>query len=208
MNNLKQFHSFILILLSLFILTSCSGTIPSLPNPSESIPDAYTIQNAPYVLPTMPGGCGNVTAEMVFKYYGRDDLTQEYLADVCGVPLGDICLREVARDEGFNCEICFATRQELKGMIAKDVPIYAKIKSNNVGATHCIELVGYKDLNEEGSMGEIIYHNAGVGSYLTMTYAKYEEINVTEDPNRYFALIICPKDVSIDVVEIYKNNAF
>ena len=205
MKNHRRFQNLILILLSLFMLTSCTSRLMLPPaSPPEPIPSAHTIQNAPYVLPTIPNGCGNVTAEMIFKYYGRDDLTQEYLADVCGVPLGDICLREVARDEGFNSEVGWVTRDEIKGMIAKDVPICAKIKSNNVGATHGIELVGYKDLNEDGSKGEFIYHNAGVGSYLSMTYAKFEELNIIETAS---IVVISRRQVLTTgtfVVEIYK----
>jgi len=56
-------------------------------------------------------------------------------------------------------------------MIAKEVPIIAKIKSNNIGATHGIVLVGYQDENEQGDKGYIYYHNSGVGSYLKMIYA-------------------------------------
>jgi len=62
------------IALRIFFL--CTVSIPNPPTPELEIPKEFIIENVPYILPTIPNGCGNIAAEIVFTYYGKDSFTQ------------------------------------------------------------------------------------------------------------------------------------
>ena len=66
----------IFFLSSLLIFFGCTVSIPNPPTPELEIPKEFIIENVPYILPTIPNGCGNIAAEIVFTYYGKDSFTQ------------------------------------------------------------------------------------------------------------------------------------
>ena len=156
-----------------------------------------TTKLVPYVIQTIAMGCLQADAEIVFKNWGRDDITQESLVDIIGIPGNESELVIYARDEGFNANICYLTMQDQKEIIYKDVPLVMKIKSNNVGALHVIVVFGY---DPDG----IIYHNPGIGANLKMSYLDYENLNANPSSSKkYIAVHIWPKDFSLNLTDIY-----
>jgi len=204
MKNHRRFQNLILILLSFFILTSCTGNgtvTPEPPQPPAQIAETYNTPNVPYVKQEIAMGCLHSTAEMVFKNWGRDDITQESLVDIIKIPGNETYLVNYARDEGFNANIFYTTQDEMNKIIYEnDTPLIVKIKASlTSSAGHVILITGYDDKNKT-----ITHHDTGVGANLKMSYSELKALNFnSSNPNEYIAIIICPKNVNPDLPDIY-----
>lgn len=205
MKNFKRFQNLILILifLSLFILISCSsGTIPSQPTPSEPIAESYDIPGVPYVEKRITGPtCLHIAAEMIFENWGRDDITQESLIDVMGSLGNESELVLYAREEGFDAHIFYTTQDQMNEiMYENDTPLILKVKASlTSSAGHVNVIFGYDDKNKT-----VTYHDPGLGANLKRSYSELKALNFnSSNPDKYIAIIICPKNINPDLPDIY-----
>ena len=198
MKKYQQFQNLILILilLSLFILTSCAGNGTITPEPPSPIEEYYVKLDVPYVEQITPKWCLPASGKMIFNYYGVN-ITQEKLAEEV---IGDDGvgntkkLRDYAKGLGFKAEFRNLTLEWVKKVLQQDVPIVIAQEISLIRPiNHARVVIGYDDKKQE-----LITHDPYLGENYTISYSEAIALN-TINPPFFRSNIIYPKDVNLNL---------
>jgi hypothetical protein len=160
MKNHQRFQNLILILLSFFILTSCSGsgTIPPLspPEPIDDVADSHKITDmAPYYeiqkddYCVIAGGViiSNYKINIPDKKLTQDEVGDEiFLGPGIGAYLGDLVdYINNRNDLDIQAEYKTLTFYQIQKMIEDDIPPLVMLEDKN----HAVSIIGYNKTTNE-----------------------------------------------------------
>lgn len=203
MKNLKRFQSLILILLSLFILTSCSsGTIPppELPEPTPTVEEIYL--NVPVVKQEQSNWCLPAATQAVLKYYGME-ITQEELAEHAinnetGLGSPGI-LQENADKLGIEVENKQMYLEEIKDeIIKKGNPVIVLLQySLDFQENHSYVIDGFNDEKLKlmcPSRGYVYYTYDYVKQLNDNVKQPNDDVCINKNIDLYYVTLVWPKD--------------
>jgi ABC-type bacteriocin/lantibiotic exporter with double-glycine peptidase domain len=199
MKNLKRFQNLILILLSVFILTSYSGCGTITPEPPSPIEEDYIKLDVPYVEQATPKWCLPASGTMVFSYYGVN-VTQQQVADKVineDTGLGSTKkLRDYAKELGFEAEFRNLTLEEVLEVLRQGVPIIvAQDFSLIEPLKHSRVIIGYDDKEQELITND---PSSYLGKNYRISYSEAIALNTIEPPF-FRSNMIYPKDMDLDL---------
>jgi len=205
-DKVKNISKIIIILSTIFLLTSCSGVVPETNLPTseqeniltdsltpeiESKSDSTSVYlEVPYQKYAGTNWCLPATASMTLSYFGLP-MTQQALAKEIIKPdgLGDIYkMVKLAENLGFNSSFTALTIEEIEDYLSNDIPIIAiqEYKDNNPLA-HARVVIGF-----DADKKEIISNDPTIGKDYTMSYEEFMNLNLTANSKYCMSIVITP----------------
>lgn len=203
-NKMKDIGKLLIIISTVFILTSCSGIVPEtiqeeqdINSPITGIEEKAKISSVyldvPYQKYAGTNWCLPASGSMTLNYFGIP-VSQQELAQSIIKPdgLGDIYkMVRFAQDLGFEASFKVLTIEEIEEYLTKNIPIIAiqEYKETNPLA-HARVIIGF-----DSDKKEIISNDPTIGKGYTIAYDKFLNLNLTANPKYTMAIIITPMSV-------------
>ncbi|MDD4362739.1 MAG: C39 family peptidase [Atribacterota bacterium] len=203
-NKMKDISKLLIIISTVFILTSCSGIVPEtiqeeqdINSPITGIEEKAKISSVyldvPYQKYAGTNWCLPASGSMTLNYFGIP-VSQQELAQSIIKPdgLGDIYkMVRFAQDLGFEASFKVLTIEEIEEYLTKNIPIIAiqEYKETNPLA-HARVIIGF-----DSDKKEIISNDPTIGKGYTIAYDKFLNLNLTANPKYTMAIIITPMSV-------------
>jgi len=203
-NKMKDISKLLIIISTVFILTSCSGIVPEtiqeeqdINSPITGIEEKAKISSVyldvPYQKYAGTNWCLPASGSMTLNYFGIP-VSQQELAQSIIKPdgLGDIYkMVRFAQDLGFEASFKVLTIEEIEEYLTKNIPIIAiqEYKETNPLA-HARVIIGF-----DSDKKEIISNDPTIGKGYTIAYDNFLNLNLTANPKYTMAIIITPMSV-------------
>lgn len=194
----------LVIICTVFLLTSCSGIVPevkfdhennsfnqpTVPENEEKAKASSVCLEVPYQRYAGTNWCLPASGSMTLDFLGMQ-ISQQELAQKIIKPngLGDIYkMVRFAKDLGFEASFTVLTLDEIEEYLSRQIPLIAiqEYKKTNPLA-HARVLIGF-----DAEKGEIISNDPTIGKGYTMSYEKFKELNLTANPNYCMTIVITP----------------
>ena len=192
----QRFQNLILILLSLFVLTSCSGNGTVTPELEQPPPDQESIllkdveYQAAGNFNDIGYGCVPATTYMNVNYLGADVTLESVLND--GVVEYRSEIIEYAQKLGFNAKNVQLSIDEIMDTLKEDYPVVVVNKfSLNNDAHHASLIIGVDSKEKIVTTHD---PNTIFGAFYERSFEEFEAISLSPQPGEY------------DVIVIYKGS--
>ncbi len=195
----------LLIISSIFFLTSCSGIIPEMDNGNEesTLDNSLFIGNenkskvnsvileVPYQRYAGSNWCLPASGSMTLNFFGLQ-ISQEELAKKIIKPdgLGDIYkMVQYAQDLGFKASFTVLTMEEIEEYLSRQIPLIAiqEYKESNPLA-HARVITGFNSETQE-----VISNDPTIGKGYTLSYENFMDLNLTANPKYCMTIVITPE---------------
>lgn len=194
----------LIIISTVFLLTSCSGIIPQadLEEQDNILSNSITsgVENkarissvyleVPYQKYAGTNWCLPASGSMAFDYFGLK-ISQQELAQKIIKPdgLGDIYkMVKFAKDLGFEASFTVLTMEEIEEYLSNNIPFIAiqEYKISNPLA-HARVITGF-----DSEKKEIFSNDPTIGKDYTMSYENFMDLNLTANPKYCMAIVMTP----------------
>ena len=196
----KLFQNLILIVLILFILTSCTGNGTVTPESPGQVKELYL--GVPVVKQEKLTWCLPASVQSVLNYAGMEsvlnyagmDITQSEIAKYCmeGNAGSTYILANNAEELGIDVDLKNYTLEEIKEEIIKErPPIVTLDYSFTDPENHAYVIDGFSDIKQE------IRGMCPIRGYITVSYDEFKNINDQtwgQECDLYLTTSIWPKD--------------
>ncbi len=203
-DKLMKITKIIIIISTVFLLTSCSGIIPEVSiEEQDSILSNSIISGienkakvssiyleVPYQKYAGTNWCLPASGSMTLNFFGIQ-VSQQELAQNIIKPngLGDIYkMVRFAKDIGFEASFTVLTMEEIEEYLTNNIPLIAiqEYKTNNPLA-HARVITGF-----DSDKKEIISNDPTIGKDYMMSYENFMDLNLTANPKYTMAIVITP----------------
>lgn len=203
-NKMKNISKLLIIISTVFILTSCNGIVPgtiqeeqeinsSLTSVEEKAKISSVYLDVPYQKYAGTNWCLPASGSMTLNYFGIQ-INQQELAQSIIKPdgLGDIYkMVKFAQELGFKASFKVLTIEEIEEHLTNNIPIIViqEYKESNP-LTHARVIIGFNTDKKE-----IISNDPTIGKDYVLTYDKFLNLNLTANSKYTMSIIITPMSV-------------
>ena len=187
---------------SAVLVNGCGGGNPYLSDVSLSQLEGFADLNVPFVHQREGRGwCFPASTEMILRYYGRTDISQEQIASII---FKDPYKPETFSDWveryksflnsiGFDYFSGFYTYNRIKWFLDNKYPVMISVKDwlqNDSDITHALVFFGYSEMSKLFS-----YHDPSWGPNCGIDYDYLVKKSTSDNPSKYiYGWLIKPKD--------------
>ncbi len=203
-DRIKKVTKILIIISTVFLLTSCSGIIPETSNEEQgsSLSNSLVpgIENktkvssiyleVPYQKYAGTNWCLPASGSMALDFFGIQVSQQELAQEIIKPDgLGDIYkMVKYAQGLGFEALFTVLTMEEIEEYLSNNIPLIAiqEYKTSNPLA-HARVVTGF-----DSEKKEVVSNDPTIGKGYTMSYENFMDLNLTANPKYTMAIVITP----------------